>query len=78
MRRLVSAALIGMLAVGALAATAAGAIASEPSSYAIYAAGYGNDAAQIQWCETTYRSYSPETDLWRDYQGYVHRCEGPY
>jgi len=127
MKRLASAALIGALAIGAPAATAAGAsadpydyvrhqhayprsqsyqqqsgyddgggylaagiialtaglvasqvLAPEPPSYPIYAAGYGGDTSHIQWCETTYRSYSPETDLWRDYQGYMRLCEGPY
>jgi hypothetical protein len=49
-----------------------------PSPYPYYAAGYGADDAHLQWCEATYRSYDPETDLWRDYQGIPHRCQGPY
>ena len=34
--------------------------------------------AHIEWCSATYRSYSPETDTWRDYQGIPHQCVGPY
>ena len=124
MKRLVSAALVGVLAIGSVAATAAvatadpyypggphyyyphhryyddgggyvaagilgltaGLVASQvlspeppppPPPYTYYASGYGDDA-HIQWCERSYRSYSPETDLWRDYQGIFHRCEAPY
>jgi hypothetical protein len=133
MKRLVSAALVGVLAIGTVAATSAtagadpywqhhhsyphynghgdwhgggddgagylaagiigltaGLVASqafapEPPppppyypAYPTYASGYGGDASHIQWCEATYRSYDPETDLWRDFQGYMHRCQGPY
>lgn len=126
MNRLVSAALVGVLAIGSVAASAAaasadpyyqhhhsyphyyghgggyndgggyvaagilgltaGLVASQvlspeppppPPSYTYYASGYGDDA-HIQWCERSYRSYSPETDLWRDYQGILHRCAAPY
>ena len=116
MNRLVSAALVGVLAIGSVAASdaaasadpyyphhryyddgggyvaagilglTAGLVASQvlspepppPSpSYTYYASGYG-DEGHIQWCEQSYRSYSPETDLWRDYQGIFHRCEAPY
>ena len=125
MNRLVSAALVGVLAIGSVAATAttgsadpyypyhhsyphyghgggyddgggylaagilgltAGLVASQvlspeppppPPPYKYYASGYG-DEAHIQWCERSYRSYSPETDLWRDYQGIFHRCDAPY
>jgi hypothetical protein len=74
----------GYVAAGILGLTA-GLVASQvlapepppPPAYRYYASGYGDDA-HIQWCEGNYRSYSPETDLWRDYQGIFHRCEGPY
>jgi hypothetical protein len=119
MKRLVSAALVGVMAIGAVAASAAtasadpyhyryhhygyhddgagfvaagilglatGLVASQvlspepppPLPYPAYAAGYGPVDAHVQWCESTYRSYDPETDLWRDFQGVAHRCAGPY
>jgi hypothetical protein len=50
-----------------------------PPPYPYYTVGYGgDDDAHIQWCEATFKSYNPETDLWRDFQGVPHRCQGPY
>jgi hypothetical protein len=42
----------------------------------LYAAGPGD--AHIQWCSAHYRSYSPETNLWVDYDGVMHQCMAPY
>lgn len=75
---------VGYVAAGILGLTA-GLVASQmlspepppPPPYPYYASGYGNDDSHIQWCEATYRSYNPETDLWRDYQGVFRRCLGP-
>jgi len=118
MKRLVSAALVGVMAIGSVAISGAtasadpyyryhhsyygyhddgagfvaagilglatGLVASQvlspepPPPYPTYAAGYGPVDAHVQWCESTYRSYDPETDLWRDFQGVVHRCVGPH
>jgi hypothetical protein len=81
----------GYVAAGVLGLTA-GLFASQvlapepppPEPYPYYASGYGPDAseyatddAHIQWCESRYRSYDPETDLWRDYQDVPHQCVGP-
>jgi hypothetical protein len=42
-----------------------------------YAGGYAEDEAHMAWCSATYRSYSPESDTWVDYNGVVHECIGP-
>ena len=38
----------------------------------------GSDDEHIAWCEGKYRSYNAETDTYRGYDGYDHRCNSPY
>ena len=42
-----------------------------------YAATAWNQA-HVDWCSATYRSYNPATDTFTGYDGYPHRCVGPY
>jgi hypothetical protein len=32
----------------------------------------------MDWCEATYETYDPETNLWTDYRGVPHQCVGPF
>ncbi len=34
--------------------------------------------AHVDWCLSNYRSYNPATDTFMGYDGYAHRCVGPY
>ena len=79
----VAAGVVGGLALGALAAGAANSYYAPAYGYyppppppPLYAAGPGD--AHIQWCSAHFRSYSPETNLWVDYDGVMHQCVAPY
>ena len=61
------------LAAGLIASQAFQPSYPEPQPYYAYPTN-----AHIDWCSATYRSYSPETDTWRDYQGFAHQCIAPY
>ncbi len=45
-----------------------------------YDGGYADDggSAHVRWCLNRYRSYNPRTDTFLGYDGYRHRCRGPY
>jgi len=53
------------------------------SYYDDYGYGYGGysggySSAHVRWCLNRYRSYDPRTDTYLGYDGYRHRCRGPY
>ena len=39
---------------------------------------YSGGGDHVQWCLNRYRSYNPRTDTYMGYDGYRHRCRGPY
>jgi len=41
-----------------------------------YGGNYAN--AHVQWCLNRYRSYDPRSNTYMGYDGYRHRCRGPY
>ena len=43
-----------------------------------YGGYYGGGNAHVQWCLNRYRSYDPRSDTYMGYDGYRHRCRGPY
>jgi hypothetical protein len=75
----------GALVAAGIFGLAAGLIASEalepqPQPYYAYQPApiaYGQDE-HAAWCAGTYRSYDYRYDTWRDFEGVVHPCIGPY
>lgn len=39
---------------------------------------YRSYSRHVRWCLNRYRSYNPETDRYRGYDGRYHRCYSPY
>lgn len=39
---------------------------------------YSGGGDHVQWCLNRYRSYNPRTDTYMGFDGYRHRCRGPY
>ena len=43
------------------------------NSYGAYN-GYGSGSGHVRDCLNRYRTYNPRTDMFRGYDGYLHRC----
>jgi BA14K-like protein len=73
----------GALVAAGVFGLAAGLIASqalEPQPYYTYPpapVAYDQDE-HAAWCAGTYKSYDYRYDTWRDFEGVVHPCVGPY
>jgi hypothetical protein len=75
----------GALVAARIFGLAAGLVASEalepqPQPYYAYPPApiaYGQDE-HAAWCAGTYKSYDYRYDTWRDFEGVVHPCVGPY
>jgi hypothetical protein len=48
---------------------------------AVYAPNYylngPGASAHVEWCQSRYRSYNPDTNMYLGYDGNYHRCHGP-
>jgi hypothetical protein len=73
------------LVTGAIVGLTFGALAA-PAIYPPYAYSYpppppypmASGNPHMDWCEATYETYDPETNVWIDYRGVPHECVGPY